>query len=185
MLEEDCTRLWQALRFAADKHRFQRRKDHRGSAYINHPIAVAETLWRVGQVRDYALLIAALLHDVLEDTETDPQELQARFGEEILGLVREVSDDKDLPRAERKRLQVVHAARISRQAQQIKLADKICNLDDILHYPPADWPPERKLEYLSWSDQVIAGVQDCNPALEAHYWELSRRARIVLDRPSP
>lgn len=120
--------LLQALAFAADKHRTQRRKDASASPYINHPIALSNILLNEGGVEDERVLVAALLHDTLENTETTAQELVRLFGKEIAELVLEVTDDKALPKAERKRLQIKHAPHISRQAKLVKLADKICNL---------------------------------------------------------
>ncbi|MEW5831022.1 MAG: HD domain-containing protein [Chloroflexota bacterium] len=158
--------LLKAIRFAAEKHRNQRRKDNDHSPYINHPIQVAETLWEVGGVRDPSTLVAAVLHDTLEDTDTSPEEIRQRFGQEVLDLVLEVSDDKRLPKAERKRLQILHAPGISPRAKNIKLADKICNIRDLIDTPPADWPVRRQREYLRWAGKVVAGLRGTNLALE-------------------
>jgi guanosine-3',5'-bis(diphosphate) 3'-pyrophosphohydrolase len=119
-----------AAAFAAAKHRNQRRKDAEASPYINHPIALAELLAFVG-IEDLEVLQAALLHDTVEDTDTSFQELEERFGKAVADIVQEVTDDKALPKGERKRLQVEHAAQLSREAKLVKLADKICNLRDI------------------------------------------------------
>ena len=109
--------LLSVLAFAARKHSGQRRKDPAGTPYINHPIAVAELLARVGRVSDLAALQAAILHDTLEDTETTVQELEAHFGLEVRALVQEMTDDKSLPKEERKRLQVEHAPHLSLRAR--------------------------------------------------------------------
>src|SRR5213080_3310944 len=106
--------LLKALAFAAHKHREQRRKDAAASPYINHPIALADVLVNEGGVTDIEVLCAALLHDTVEDTDTTPEELADVFGARIAGIVAEVTDDKALAKAERKRLQVEHAATISR-----------------------------------------------------------------------
>jgi guanosine-3',5'-bis(diphosphate) 3'-pyrophosphohydrolase len=106
-----------ALHFAADKHRDQRRKDRHASPHINHPIAVTETLWRVGQVHDAVTLAAALLHDTIEDTETTLAELTRAFGKGVASVVAEVTDDKTLHKKSRKRLQRGHAPHLSRQAK--------------------------------------------------------------------
>jgi guanosine-3',5'-bis(diphosphate) 3'-pyrophosphohydrolase len=172
---ENIGQLLKAIRFAAEKHRNQRRKDNDHSPYINHPIQVAETLWEVGGVHDLSTLVAAVLHDTLEDTETSPDEIRQRFGQEVLDLVLEVSDDKHLPKVERKRLQIVHAPHISPRAKQLKLADKICNVRDLIDTPPADWPVRRQREYLRWAGKVVAGLRGANPALEELFdRELSR-----------
>ena len=158
--------LLQALAFAADKHRTQRRKDASASPYINHPIALSNILLNEGGVEDERVLVAALLHDTLENTETTAQELVRLFGKEIAELVLEVTDDKALPKAERKRLQIEHAPHISRQAKLVKLADKICNLRDITTCAPADWSMARKQEYFEWAKAVVDGLRGVHPGLE-------------------
>lgn len=168
-----------ALNFAALKHRDQRRKDRESTPYINHPIDVANTLWQIGGVRDSVTIIGALLHDTLEDTDTTPDEIQNLLGADVLAVVNEVTDDKRLPKQQRKRLQIEHAPHISTRAKQVKLADKICNVYDIAHYPPKNWSLKRRQEYLDWSEQVVAGLRGVNPALEAHYDMILSEAREV------
>jgi guanosine-3',5'-bis(diphosphate) 3'-pyrophosphohydrolase len=155
-----------ALAFAADKHRNQRRKDADASPYINHPIALANLLLNEAGVEDQRVLVAAILHDTIEDTDTTEQELVKHFGKDIADIVLEVTDDKALPKAERKRLQIEHAAHISRRAKLVKLADKICNLRDITASPPADWSPQRKLEYFDWAKSVVDRLRGVHPGLE-------------------
>ncbi len=177
----DIALLMKALRLSAERHKDQRRKDKQASPYINHPIQVAEMLWRIGGVNDMVALIAALLHDTLEDTETTAAELESFFGLEISTVVQEVSDDSSLPSPERKRLQIEHAPHISKRAQQVKLADKICNIYDITHQaPPRGWSVERKQAYLDWSDAVVAGLRGCNSQMESYYDELVARGRQIL-----
>jgi guanosine-3',5'-bis(diphosphate) 3'-pyrophosphohydrolase len=178
---DDMTLFLTALKFAAVKHRNQRRKDRQAATpYINHPIEVAEMLWRQGGVRDGVTLVGALLHDTLEDTDTTPEEIQNQFGTEVLALVQEVSDDKSLPKLERKRLQIEHAPHKSVRAKQLKLADKICNVYDISHSPPHNWSLKRCQEYLDWSEQVVAGLRGSNSDLEVHYDTILAQARNVL-----
>ncbi len=169
---DDFTFFLKALQFAAKKHSDQRRKGRSNPPYINHPIDVARILWEVGGVRDAHTLAAALLHDTIEDTGTTPEEIRAQFGEDVLGLVLEVTDDKSLPKAERKRLQVVNAPHKSPRARQIKLGDKISNVLEIVNDPPEDWSLQRRREYLDWTEQVINGLRGQNPALEARYDEV-------------
>jgi guanosine-3',5'-bis(diphosphate) 3'-pyrophosphohydrolase len=176
----DSIALLKALHFAADKHRDQRRKNVEASPYINHPIEVAELLARVGGVTDLVTLQGAILHDTIEDTDTTPDELEQAFGAEVRSVVEEVTDDKDLPKAERKRLQIEHAPHISERARLIKLADKISNVRSVTETPPAQWPLSRRKEYLDWTEQVCAGLRGCNPALETLYEELLERGRRVL-----
>ena len=167
--------LLKALAFAAHKHRDQRRKNEAASPYINHPIALANVLWQEGGVRDATVLAAALLHDTIEDTDTQPEELRAEFGDEIAEVVLEVTDDKSLPKAERKRLQVEHAGHISQAAQLVKLADKICNVRDVASEPPQDWDLERRRAYFDWARAVVDGLRGVNPRLEAAFDEAHSR----------
>jgi guanosine-3',5'-bis(diphosphate) 3'-pyrophosphohydrolase len=157
-----------ATRFAADRHRKQRRKDAEASPYINHPIALADVLANEAGITDPAVICGALLHDTIEDTQTTAEELRAEFGEEITAIVLDVTDDKSIKdKARRKELQVEHAPHISPKAKLVKLADKICNLRDIAYSPPSNWSRERKAEYFDWAARVIAGVRGTHPQLEA------------------
>jgi len=174
--------LLRAVRFAADRHRDQRRKDEESSPYINHPIAVAETLSRAG-VRDRIALLAAVLHDTLEDTETNPDELAALFGVEVREVVEEVSDDKSLPKEVRKELQVEHAPYLSDRAKLVKLGDKIANVTDVVNNPPSDWPLERRIDYLEWTRRVIAGCRGVNETLEQEFDRLLEAGLDQLNGP--
>jgi len=161
--------LLKALAFSAHKHRDQRRKDAEASPYINHPIALADVLVNEGGVTDTETLCAALLHDTVEDTATTHEELVDAFGSRIARIVAEVTDDKDLPKAERKGLQVEHAPHISREAKLVKLADKLCNLRDVADRPPAKWDLARRREYFDWAKQVVDGLRGVHPRLEAAF----------------
>lgn len=156
-----------AVDFAAGKHRTQRRKDIDASAYINHPIALANLLANDGGVQDVDVLCAAVLHDTIEDTETTAEELASIFGAKLTSIVVEVTDDKTLAKEVRKQRQIEHAPMISREAKLVKLADKICNLRDILATPPAGWSLDRKQAYFDWAAQVVAGLRGVHPGLEA------------------
>ena len=171
-----------AVRFAADKHRDQRRKGAGALPYINHPVEVAELLARVGGVSDLATLQAAILHDTIEDTLTDAEELEEHFGPEVRRLVEEVTDNKLLPKEERKQLQIEHTPHRSAKAKRIKLADKICNVRDIAQDPPPGWTQERRKEYLEWSSKVVAGCRGSSPTLEHAYDEcLAEAQRRMAD----
>jgi guanosine-3',5'-bis(diphosphate) 3'-pyrophosphohydrolase len=161
--------LLRALAFAAHKHRDQRRKDAEASPYINHPIALAEVLAREGGITDIEVLAAALLHDTIEDTDTTIDELRGEFGERIAGIVVEVTDDTELPKADRKRLQIEHSAALSAGARLVKLADKICNLRDVASRPPAKWDLQRRQEYFEWAKKVIDGFRGSHARLEAAF----------------
>lgn len=181
--------LLTALAFAAERHRDQRRKDVEASPYINHPIAVATVLATTGGVRDEAVLVAAVLHDTIEDTTTTREELVERFGEAVAALVVEMTDDKTLSKEARKRLQIEHAPHASSGAALLKLADKICNLEDIATRPPVDWPAERRLGYADWAESVVQRLGPVHPALEARFREAVARVRggtaPTASAPSP
>ncbi len=168
-MNPDLVLILDAAAFAADKHRRQRRKDAEATPYINHPLALATILAREGGVADAEVIAAALLHDTVEDTETTPAEIAARFGAGVAEIVAEVTDDKALPKQERKARQVTHAAQASPGAKLVKLADKIANLRDLAVSPPADWDHARKAGYVRWAGEVVAGLRGTNPALEAAF----------------
>jgi guanosine-3',5'-bis(diphosphate) 3'-pyrophosphohydrolase len=166
--------LVDAVAFAAYKHRRQRRKDAEASPYINHPIALARVLSVEGGVSDTTLLAAAVLHDTLEDTETTFEELKGRLGAAVAAVVLEVTDDKSLPKKERKRLQIQHASRISRRAKLVKLADKICNVRDVAASPPRTWPLRRRRQYFDWARAVVGRMRGTHRRLERLFDEAYR-----------
>lgn len=164
--------LLRAVEFAACKHKDQRRKDAGASPYINHPIALACVLREEGNVADPNVIAAALLHDTIEDTDTTYDELRGQFGDEIADVVIEVSDTKWVSKMVRKRLQISKAAKATESAKLVKLADKICNLRDIISSPPADWTLERKREYFDWAKAVVDRIRGANSNLEHRFDQL-------------
>ena len=171
---DPISRVLSAATFAAERHRDQRRKGKHASPYINHPLALASLLAERGE-RDPTLLMAALLHDTVEDTATSFEDIERAFGREVADIVREVTDDKTLGKAERKRLQIEHATRLSRAAKLVKLADKICNLRDVVVSPPADWSQQRKRDYFDWAKAVVDRMRGVHPELEALFDREYRR----------
>jgi len=172
--------ILKAARFAAHKHRNQRRKDEEKTPYINHPISVAKIISEIGNVEDPEVLAAALLHDTIEDTETEPEELIDNFGERVCRLVQEVTDDKTLPKLERKQRQIDHAKEISGDAAIIKLGDKIANVTDITNTPPTDWDSNRRLEYFDWAEKVINNCPKVNTSLEKYFKDSIQKGREKL-----
>lgn len=163
-----------ALDFAAEKHKFQKRKGELEIPYINHPIQVARMLMEVGKVTDVEVLSAALLHDTIEDTTATVEELKDLFGEEVTEIVLEVTDDKRMAWNECKAYQIVKAPHLSNKAKLVKLADKTCNITDIVQQPPT-WTVERKRKYLVWAKKVVdalgGGVnRDLEELFERQYW---------------
>ena len=176
----DTAILLAAIEFASRKHSTQRRKDEEASPYINHPIAVTHLLADTGGVTDLVTLTAAVLHDTIEDTETTPSELDEHFGQTVRKVVEEMTDDKTLEKAVRKRLQIEHAPQLSRRAKAITLADKIANVQDVMECPPAKWNLARRIEYLDWTERVVAGCRGTNVALERLYDEVLQKGRVML-----
>lgn len=173
--------LLRAVRFAAEQHRDHRRKGAVDVPYINHPITVAEQLAAAGCQDDLPLLMAAVLHDVVEDTETTPEALEAAFGAEVAGIVLEVTDDKSLPWQRRKTLTVETIGHKSRRARLLKLSDLIANVHDVLHAPP-DWDAGRKRRYLDWAEAVLTEAQGTHSGLEARLAALIADGRRALER---
>ncbi len=161
----DAAELLEAVMFAADRHRKQRRKDADASPYINHPIALAHLLATIGGITDLDVLRAAILHDTIEDTETTEAELRSRFGDAVASMVMEVTDDKALSKQRRKELQIEQASHVSIGAALVKLADKTCNLRDVAHAPPVGWPLARRQEYFEWAKHVVDRLPPVNDAL--------------------
>ena len=179
-MAHDLARLLQAATFAANRHRDQCRKDAAASPYINHPLAVAELLAANGGMTDIDLLVAALLHDTVEDTTTSLDEISEQFGDKVRRLVAEVTDDKSLPKMRRKELQIQSAAHKSTQAQLLKIADKICNVRDLDADSPVGWDRDRKAHYLDWAVNVVAGCRGVNPDLERLFDDSITKARQRL-----
>jgi len=173
----ETANLLKAIEFASRKHSTQRRKDRESSPYINHPIAVTHLLADTGGVTDLVTLMAAVLHDTIEDTKTTGEELQAQFGRTVRKVVEELTDDKKLKKATRKQLQIDHAPHLSPRAKAIKLADKIANVQDVTNTPPTTWDRTRRIEYLGWTERVVAGCRGTNVPLEMRYDEVLERGR--------
>jgi guanosine-3',5'-bis(diphosphate) 3'-pyrophosphohydrolase len=163
-----------AALFAAEKHASQRRKGAAGIPYINHLLEVAHMVSENSDPADTNLILAALLHDVVEDTPTTLAELEQRFGRDVAALVAEVTDDKSLPRETRKALQVQNAPYQSVRAQMIKLADKVSNLRSIISAPP-DWSYERKRQYFDWAKQVVDRLTAPDGRLKAEFNRVYRQ----------
>ncbi|MFO1188844.1 MAG: HD domain-containing protein [Alphaproteobacteria bacterium] len=164
-----------ALAFASRKHSQQRRKDAAASPYINHPIALVSILAVEAGITDRDTLCAALLHDTIEDTGTSVEELVEAFGGTVASLVQEVTDDKRLPKAERKLRQIEHATHLSPKARLVKLADKIANLRDAADNPPANWSLARRQEYFDWAKQVVDQIPDPPADLVARFMAIYGR----------
>jgi guanosine-3',5'-bis(diphosphate) 3'-pyrophosphohydrolase len=181
---DDISLILKALEFAAGRHKSQFRKGSDKSPYINHPIQVANLLANEAKEKDPALIAAAILHDVIEDTVNTKkqkkeliEQIRETFGDEVLSITLEVTDDKSLSKKERKRMQIVHAPKLSEKAKKLKLADKTMNVNDITDHPPVTWPLRRIKKYLDWSEKVVAGLRGVNKKLEDNFDESLKAGR--------
>ncbi len=162
---DSLTIVLKAAERAAHWHSAQRRKGAAQEPYINHLLEVARLVAEATDGRDPDLVIAALLHDAVEDQEVSRAAIALEFGEDVAALVMEVTDDKTLPKARRKRLQIEHAAAKSPRAAILKLADKTSNLTTLAVSPPANWDASRRLDYVQWARDVVAGLRVDSPFL--------------------
>jgi (p)ppGpp synthase/HD superfamily hydrolase len=168
-MSTDLVHLARAADYAARRHIAQRRKGERAEPYINHLTEVAALLAEATDGGDVVLLMGGLLHDTLEDTDATYEDLEQLFGREVAGLVAEVTDDKSLPREERKRLQIEKTSGKSRRAKLLKLADKTSNLRGLVASPPTGWSAERLHDYVVWAHDVVRSCRGLNPRLEAAF----------------
>lgn len=178
-------RILAAARFAADKHAGQKRKGLAKEPYINHLIEVAELIAAASETLDANLVMAGLLHDTIEDTDTTAHDLEERFGSDVTSLVLEATDDKSLPKETRKALQIETAPRKSPRAQTLKLADKISNLRSLLASPPAEWSSDRKRQYGEWARKVVQGFTAPNRVLKAQFDEAYAQLVASISEPGP
>lgn len=176
--ESDVERILDAVSYAAECHQHQTRKNAKKTPYITHPIGVAESIITIGKVYDADIIIAALLHDTIEDTQATFQDVRSRFGTKVEGYVREVTDDKSLSTAKRKKLQIIHAPEKSKGAAIIKMSDKLYNLNNLLQDAPIEWTRERIDQYFQWAQSVVDNLPESNKPLkeEVHkviqeYWQ--------------
>ena len=178
----DLSTLLKAVAFAAEKHRDQRRKGVNASPYINHPIEVAWMIAEAGET-DLTTLVAAVLHDTIEDTKTTPEEIEAAFGPEVRAIVMEVTEKKRKTKTpeeereekrERKASQLAGARHLSRPAKIVRIADKTANVRDILDHPP-DWDAERKREYFTFARNMVDACRDALPELASRFDKVYER----------
>ncbi|MCP1559408.1 UNVERIFIED_ORG: (p)ppGpp synthase/HD superfamily hydrolase [Methylobacterium sp. SuP10 SLI 274] len=176
----DVALVSRAADFAARRHADQKRKGAAHEPYVNHLAEVASLLAETMGEPDAALVAAGWLHDTVEDTQTDREELERLFGPRVASLVAEVTDDKSLPKAERKRRQVEAAPHKSAGAKAIKLADKTSNLRSLTASPPEGWERQRIADYIAWAQEVVAGCRGTNAALEDRFDRAVAEARGTL-----
>ncbi len=162
----DVLLLARAFAFAAEHHSGQTRKGEAAEPYVNHVADVARRVAEATDGSDAGLVVAALLHDTVEDTRATEEDVRAAFGDDIADLVMEVTDDKSLPNEARKQAQIDHAPHLTERAKRLKLADKASNLTQIVESPPRDWSAERKRDYAGWAERVLEGLRGVDARME-------------------
>ncbi len=172
--------LTRALTFAAEAHANQRRKGAAQEPYLNHLVEVMDLVARATDGNDIELLIAALLHDVVEDTAVTREQLSQTFGERVARIVEENSDDMSLPKDERRRQRIAGMVKKSADARMVKTADVISNLRAMATSPPAGWTADRKLGYLEGCRQLIDAGRGANPNLETVFDETAAETEEAI-----
>ena len=175
------TSIEEARQFAEAAHAGQTRKGASIEPYIGHVAEVAASVAAFGGSE--AQVIAAWLHDTVEDCGVSLDEINERFGAGVAALVGEVTDDKSLPKAERKQLQVDHAPKKSDGAALIKICDKLSNIRAVGNAPPVHWPLARQLAYLDWAEAVVGRLPaGADPVREVFADALASSRRLVSAR---
>ena len=151
---------------AARWHVNQRRKGAAQEPYVTHLLEVAALVAEATAGTDPNLIVAALLHDAIEDQGIIREEIATQFNDDVADLVVEVTDNKKLPKAERKQLQIKTAPKLTPRAKILKIADKISNLRSVTTSPPADWPAQRRADYVIWTTNVVRGLRGASDLLE-------------------
>ena len=170
----------EAALLAAQRHSGMARKGRGNEPYINHLAEVANLVSEASGGADAELVAAGWLHDIIEDTATTREELADRFSVRVAALVVEVSDDMDLPRDERRRLQVVGAPHKSPDAKLIKIADKISNIRGRIAPEPSAEERADLADYVGWAEQVVSGCRGGNVWLDRTFDETVTKARSTL-----
>ena len=177
--------LFDALTLAAEKHRHQRRSGYESLPYINHLIKVTDALIRIGRETQPDLLLASILHDIIEDTNVTEADLAKHFNPKVAAIVAELTDDMSLPYKSRKRLQIENASGLSLEARKIRIADKASNIEDILQYP-VNWPLEKKQYYVSNAVEIVEIIRGGNPRIDQWFDLVVEKAGKILNlNPAP
>jgi (p)ppGpp synthase/HD superfamily hydrolase len=171
------SRFISACSFAVLRHKDQKRKAANRTTipYVVHPLAVAQILCEIG-INDEDVLIAAVLHDTLEDTKTTPEELRFKFGDRVLGIVQECTDDPTLDREAQRLMQVKSAPHKSYPAKLVKCADKTDNMRDLVRCPPG-WETWKIRKYAEQGRAVVQALNSANElpqALISAFWNASQ-----------
>jgi (p)ppGpp synthase/HD superfamily hydrolase len=170
----------EAAEFAAHRHSGKARKGRGNEPYVNHLAEVANLLAAATEGKDAELVAAGWLHDTIEDAGTTAQELDKAFGQRVADLVAEVTDDISLSKDQRRQKQVLEAPTKSPGAKLVKIADKISNIRARIRPQPSPEEREDLVDYLSFSEKVVAGCRGVNAMLDRTFEETVKLARSSL-----
>src|ERR1700749_601977 len=170
----------EAAELAARRHNGMARKGRGNEPYINHLAEVANLLSAATEGADAELVAAGWLHDSIEDTQTTREELARKFSERVASVVVECTDDMSLPKAERRRLQVVNASHKSPSARLIKIADKISNIGARILPDPSAEERADLIDYTNWAERVVAACRGGNAWLDQAFDKTMKLARSSL-----
>nr|CDQ06550.1 Bm8227 [Brugia malayi] len=162
----DILLIIKAVDLAARRHRQQRRKDAMQTPYVNHPIGVAYILTNEGQITDTATIIAAILHDIVEDTKTSDEEIREMFGDEVADIVKECTVIKSMKREARIKSELEKAPKLSHKAKLVQLADKLYNVRDIERCVPLGWTKQQVKEYILFAKDLLSIIRGIHGPLE-------------------
>ncbi len=176
--EKDAEIVLDAVAFSAEKHKLQVKSNAKKTPYIIHPIEVADLALKVGQVYDKDVLVAALLHDVLDGTTATEKEISDHYGKTVASYVQEMTSPKDLSLKEQKKEQIKAAFHQTPNVAIIKLSDKLSNLGTLAKNPPSNWSRDRIDQYFQWAQSVIENLPESNQPLKkqvkqviSDYWQ--------------
>lgn len=169
-----------AAHFAAKKHKGQKRSNGK-TPYIAHPIAVAKILHDEAGIKDDATIIASLMHDTIEDTNTTREEIAELFGNEVASIVAEVSNPPGIG-ANKHQWQIDHAKELSDKAASLKVADKIANLRDIVNDPPV-WDQQKKMDYYDHANMMVDAIEKPHPILRDLFKKQYSEGRKKIGQP--
>ncbi|MFM7021781.1 MAG: HD domain-containing protein [Flavobacteriales bacterium] len=178
----DHNLIFRALNFAALKHASHKRKGSDALPYINHPIKVTSIIAQFVPEASSELIAAAVLHDVVEDSDATINDIKNMFGATIASIVNEVTDDKTLSKAECRKKQIENAPHLSYNAKLIRICDKIANVRDICGEDiPDDWDYKTKIDYLNWAEEVVKAMGKFHDELEFTFKDEVRWGRLKIN----
>jgi len=168
--------LLEAIAFASRAHQGQLRKD-KATPYVSHVFRVCLVVRHVFAIDDSAALTAAVLHDTLEDTTTDFDDLKKHFGAEIASWVAALSKDKRLEEANREAAYGRQLAGAPWQVKVCKLADVFDNLTDAAYASP-----EQRQRTIGNAKRYLEALRQDLPEQARRPWHLVAELLAQIDQ---